>query len=672
MLKTLSKAGGWTVIAALALGSLVSVGVAGWYYLREREAIEGAVSRQLAATVEARSEQIANWRGDRFGDGRVQAASSTMQVARRILSGSPQASDRPGLIAVMRQLEKEFGYTGAFLVDRNGNIRLQYPAAGAPPERLAEFARTGAVAADVALEDLYFDTPSRRPLMALNIPVQDLGALILEIDPSRFLYPYLRKGTAPGSSVEDVLVRLVSDTEFVYLSDLRQRPGSVFVWKRRIPKGIVPSALGTVLQTKSMDYRGKEVLVALRSVPNSPWFLFEKIDVAEVDAPVRRLGWEMALLIALIGITNLAVVALVWRGRELRIYHEREGWFRSVANDTPAYLWMSSAQNESSFINKRFADFLGATGDKLSGEWLHYWHPDDRERVSATFLASRNAQSQYLAEGRIRRFDGEYRWIISRGLPRFSERGEFLGYAGSVNDITERREAEQKLLATNGALEQELAERKRHEEEIQDLTARLMNAQEDERRRLARELHDDLSQQLAALSIAMSNLKRNIPKEAAATRDHSDQIQQKLVQTAESVRQISHRLHPAILEHSGLARTLAAYCREFSSLSGICVAFQADGCFDGVPPFVALNLFRITQEALQNVAKHARVAEASVNIECSKERLRLTIVDRGAGMEPSSAAGLGLVSIKERSRLIHATVSISSNPNQGTVILVES
>jgi type II secretory pathway component PulJ len=110
--------GGWTVIVALALGSLVSVGVAIWYCTRQRETTESEVSRQLAAILEAKSTQIPNWRRERLGDGRLQAASNTMPVARRILSGSSQATDRSSLIAVVQELEKEFAYTGAFLADR--------------------------------------------------------------------------------------------------------------------------------------------------------------------------------------------------------------------------------------------------------------------------------------------------------------------------------------------------------------------------------------------------------------------------------------------------------------------------------------------------------------------------------------------------------------------------
>lgn len=233
--------------------------------------------------------------------------------------------------------------------------------------------------------------------------------------------------------------------------------------------------------------------------------------------------------------------------------------------------------------------------------------------------------------------------------------------------------ASQRLRATHSALAEELEERTRAEKEIRGLSARLINAQEDERGRLARELHDDLSQQIAALSIATGILKTEIPEEQAGARAQSDRLQQKLADLAGSVRRLSHELHPAVLKHAGLVAALRGYCSEFSALTKVSVTLEADGAFDGVPPAASLCIYRIVQEGLQNVAKHARVAEASVQLELEPGVVSLTIADRGVGMaldRRGAAAGLGLVSIKERTRLVNGTVSIQSAPNDGTTITV--
>jgi signal transduction histidine kinase len=208
---------------------------------------------------------------------------------------------------------------------------------------------------------------------------------------------------------------------------------------------------------------------------------------------------------------------------------------------------------------------------------------------------------------------------------------------------------------------------------IRALSARLITAQEEERARLARELHDDLSQQIAAMSIGMGILKSQIPQQQVDARAQCDRIQQKLVNVAENIRRLSHELHPAVLEHSGLASALRTYCSEFGLLTGVRVSLQAHGSFEDVPIPVALCIYRITQEALQNVAKHANVGAAEVELGRSDGVLYLSVSDRGAGIEPSRAAplvGLGLVSIKERTRLVNGAVEIQSKPNQGTTVRV--
>ena len=173
--------------------------------------------------------------------------------------------------------------------------------------------------------------------------------------------------------------------------------------------------------------------------------------------------------------------------------------------------------------------------------------------------------------------------LHSQGQWSFDDNQRPVKLVGICQDITERKQVEQQLRAANAALAEELKERTRAEKEIQALTARLITAQEEERTRLARELHDDLSQQIATLSIAASNLKKDIAPEYAEARAQSERIQQKLVQLAEGVRRLSHNLHPAVLEYSGLGAALRSYCSEFSTLTGMTISFRAEGSFERLP-----------------------------------------------------------------------------------------
>jgi signal transduction histidine kinase len=224
----------------------------------------------------------------------------------------------------------------------------------------------------------------------------------------------------------------------------------------------------------------------------------------------------------------------------------------------------------------------------------------------------------------------------------------------------EHKQAEERIIKSAG--------------ELRLLTERLINAQEEERKRIARELHDDLGQQIAGLSIWVSHLKGQIPAQQYEAREQAEQLQRRLPQLASRLRNLSHQLHPTILEHVGLPTALRSYCAEFSSLNAMTVTFQATGTFEGVPPPVALCIYRLVQEALHNVAKHAATKDAEVCLVRSSGAVYLRISDQGVGFQLSQArasGGLGLASMRERVRLVNGLFVLESAPNCGTTLRVE-
>jgi two-component system sensor histidine kinase UhpB len=652
----------WRIlIGSLALGFLATAAAVWWYYTRQLAAMEEQVIHELRAVSDTKTQQIANWRSERLGDGHVLMSSPLMRIAERILSGQASASDSATLTEVLQRFEEAFLYTGAALCDLDGNARLISSDSAAAPSRLRDLARETVGATDSQLSDLRLDPQSGRPLMALILPVGQKGALILDIDPQRFLYPYLRTWSGHSQSAESHLTRREGEYA-LYLSELQYHPGAPLRFRRDL-RGLdvqPDAAMKVGAVSRNRDYRGAPVIAVLRLIPDSPWYLTVKIDAAEADAPERRLGWEMAVITGLIALVNVTGAVVFWRGRSVRIQQERLDWFRAVANDTPAYLWMADPKMGSKFLNAPLAKFLGTTQTALDEAWTEAIHPDDAAQARATFLEGMSKHTGYTQEYRMRRYDGEYRWVVSKAAPRFSADGVFLGFAGSMLDVTGRRLAEKGLREAN--------------ESLQVLSARLIGAQEEERKRLARELHDDLSQQIAAVSIATGNLKRQIPQDCGDARAHADSIHRKLVQLAEAVRRMSHELHPAVLQYSGLGPALGSYCEEFGALTGLQIALRIEGSFERVAPDAALCLFRVAQEALRNVARHAGVKKASVELRRSGGVLRLTVSDEGVGMEPGRAgakAGLGLLNIQERARLVGGKVEIRSDPGLGTSITVE-
>jgi signal transduction histidine kinase len=226
----------------------------------------------------------------------------------------------------------------------------------------------------------------------------------------------------------------------------------------------------------------------------------------------------------------------------------------------------------------------------------------------------------------------------------------------------------------NRELAQQVAEATAAEEEINALSERLINAQEQERMRIARELHDDLNQQIAAIGLSLGSIRRKLPDTESEAHKQLERLRDELSRLSASIRELSHELHPAILDYGDVADALRGHCKEFSSLSGLDIAFEARGTFEDVPADVALCLYRVTQEALQNVAKHAAVTHASVRLNRLGDMACLTVSDRGVGFHPDQSrksGGLGLVSIKERVRLVRGVVELESKPQRGTTLKVE-
>ena len=236
-----------------------------------------------------------------------------------------------------------------------------------------------------------------------------------------------------------------------------------------------------------------------------------------------------------------------------------------------------------------------------------------------------------------------------------------------VRDVTETRRAQIALRENEAVLQAS-------HRQIRKLAAHLIESQEAERARIARELHDDLSQQVAGLSIGLSGFKRRVAAVAGAElQAEAATLQQRAVDLAGNVRHLSHHLHPSMLAHGGLVATLGAHCSEVARTQSITVTFTSEGEFDAIAPAAALCLYRVAQEALRNVVAHAEASHAHVRLVRAGNDAELTISDDGKGFTLGPAMnghGLGLVSINERTRLSGGTVSLVTELHRGTRVKV--
>ncbi|UCE48399.1 MAG: PAS domain-containing protein, partial [Phycisphaerales bacterium] len=284
-------------------------------------------------------------------------------------------------------------------------------------------------------------------------------------------------------------------------------------------------------------------------------------------------------------------------------------------------------------------------------------HIDDRESVQQAVnesLADPNAG--YNIEHRVVRPNGSERIVHEIGEVTFDKNGKAVRMIGIVHDITERKRAEAELTKSREALRM--------------LAGKLLSVQEEERRRLARELHDDLTQRLAVLAIDMGKLEGQLDSspESLASKKIKE-IRERTIALSTDIHDISRQLHPAILDDLGLRQAIQSECMNFTRREGITINYEPKDVPLMIPRDVSVCLFRIVQEGLRNIAKYAKVKEASVSLVGDDGNITLVVRDSGAGFDMARSVGergVGLASMQERVRLIRGDFSIESEPGQGT------
>ena len=450
-----------------------------------------------------------------------------------------------------------------------------------------------------------------------------------------------------------------------------------------------------------------------------------------------------------------------------------------VAELTPTLTWMSDADKRCTYVNTAWMAFTGlALETVLADGWREAIHPADFPRWLDVLDAAFEGHHPYTLEYRLRRHDGEYRWILDSGIPLPAPAGSSAGYVGSIVDITERKRAEELLrrkeselteaqrlagigswqwdcrtgtvtwseelfrlagrdpglpavsyerhpelysveswnrlraavdmslqtgapyelllemicadgscrwVTARGEVEhgstggiiglrgtvQDITARKRAEDLLSAQSRRLLDAQEAERARIARELHDDIGQRLALLSIGLQELERSAASSSDLQRSIAA-LSRETVDIATDLQTLSHELHSYKLQLLGLTPAIRDFCSEVSARHRVQVDFTHQDVPDSVRPDIALCLFRVLQEALQNAVRHSAAARVAVSLEATPNTIVVTVRDCGGGFNPESVPadrGLGLTSMRERLKLLAGELIIDSKPGSGTRVL---
>jgi PAS domain S-box-containing protein len=426
-----------------------------------------------------------------------------------------------------------------------------------------------------------------------------------------------------------------------------------FVVSWRASSGIllysfVPFLLWAALRLGSTGVSSSVIVIAILSI----WGATHGRGPLFQAGPLNRvLSLQLFLFFAAAPFMVLAAV-VEERRRAAEEFRESEKRFRLVADTAPVLIWMSDTNKLFTFFNKGWLNFTGQSMQHELGEgWTAGVHPDDLSGCLRTHWAAFDARLDFETVYRLKRSDGEYRWIVDLGVPRFESDGTFCGYIGSCVDITDRKATQ---------------------ESLEELSGRLINAHEEERTRIARELHDDFSQRMALQGIGLSQLWKKLPESEIDVRAKVQELFKRNQEISSDMHSLSHQLHSSKLEHVGLAPALMGLCEELSSKFSIQINFAEHGISSEIPKDVALCLFRIAQESLGNVVKHSRAKQAQVELSCTNNGIHLRIVDAGVGFDPALSSGnegLGLVSMRERLRLVGGGLSVQSVPMRGTEIL---
>jgi PAS domain S-box-containing protein len=277
-------------------------------------------------------------------------------------------------------------------------------------------------------------------------------------------------------------------------------------------------------------------------------------------------------------------------------------------------------------------------------------HRDDKQRVLACYQNNGRSTQHFDLTFRMLACDNRVVWV--QNLVSFApEEGKPTRTHGLMIDISDRKQAE---------------------EALRDLGGRLINAQEEERRRVARELHDDLNQRMALLSIEIEQLGKEL-QEPLKARDRVRKLQSHVQEISTDIHRLSYRLHPSKLDHLGLVAAARSLCHELSESGQLQVSFHQHGVPATLPKDITLCLFRIAQESLRNCAKHSEAKSARVVLTKTNNAIRLSVSDEGRGFDTKSdlmKRGLGFISMRERLHILGGELEIFSKPQRGTRIEV--
>jgi two-component system sensor kinase FixL len=421
--------------------------------------------------------------------------------------------------------------------------------------------------------------------------------------------------------------------------------------------GVLLIALFVADASITLWHRGRQRRAVLVGGTITFFLLAAGIQAALVDAGVLPTPYLVSLfyLIILVAMAMELSDEVLQASQLSDDLRESERRLNLAADTAHLGLWVWDTKNNEIWTTPQCRVLFGITTTEPLDP-THFFdavHPDDRDRMQQDVAESLRADTDYEREYRLLLADDEIRWIAVRGHVARNKNGEPVQVRGVALDVSRRKQAEEATLQLSG---------------------QLINAREAERRRLARELHDDLNQHLALLAVELELFGQKPPAVSSAITERMQVFTEQVKKLSSAVHQLSHELHPAKLEQLGLESAVRGFCRELSAARKFEIVLESREVPRTLPENITLCLYRVVQEGLQNVVKHSGANGAKVEMTADENELCLVVSDQGCGFDIAKSkhgGTLGLVSMRERVRLVNGRITIQSRRGEGTRIQVQ-
>jgi PAS domain S-box-containing protein len=354
--------------------------------------------------------------------------------------------------------------------------------------------------------------------------------------------------------------------------------------------------------------------------------------------------------------------------------------YRTLADNISQFAWMANSSGWMYWFNQRWFDYTGTTLDAMQGSgWQSVLHPDHSarvvEKIKDCFGSGQVWEDTFLLRGK----DGQYRWFLSRAVPIKNAHGKITQWFGTNTDITELRHTQDALRKSKEFTEEQVRARTRElearnakviqqSEQLRDLSHKMLQMQDDERRHVARELHDSAGQILAALGMNLAHVAQLARESAPEVVKGLNETQEYVDQLSKEIRTMSYLLHPPLLDESGLPVALRWYAEGLSERSGMKISVNIPDNLGRFGRDMELMMFRLVQECLTNIHRHSGSQTADITMWSNSREVGLDVRDHGKGIPPERLAsiqaqggGVGIRGMRERIHPFHGVMEIESN-----------